>query len=68
MLITCAVLTDIPEELGEYRLVSVTPGHAEYVPSPGTRDGNAEGNTGEPSVEESDETLTENPIAGGDHE
>ena len=25
VLITCAVLTDIPEELGEYRLVSVTP-------------------------------------------
>ena len=31
VLITCAVLSDIPEELGDYRLVSVTAGHAEYV-------------------------------------
>ena len=42
VLITCAVLTDIPEELGEYRLVSVTPGHAEYVPVPGARGGESE--------------------------
>ena len=35
VLITCAVLSDIPEELGDYRLVSVTAGHAEYVqPAP----------------------------------
>jgi hypothetical protein len=68
VLITCAVLTDIPEELGEYRLVSVTPGHAEYVPSPGTCDGNAEGSTGETLAKESGETLAENPIAGGDYE
>lgn len=33
VLITCAVLSDIPEELGDYRLVSVTAGHAEYVQS-----------------------------------
>ena len=31
VLITCAMLSDIPEELGDYRLVSVTAGHAEYV-------------------------------------
>ena len=31
VLITCAVLSDIPEELGDYRLVSVTAGRAEYV-------------------------------------
>lgn len=31
VLITCAVLSDIPEELGDYRLVSVTAGYAEYV-------------------------------------
>ena len=31
VLITCAVLSDIPEELGDYRLVSVTAGHAEYA-------------------------------------
>ena len=68
VLITCAVLTDIPEELGEYHLVSVTPGHAEYVPSPGTRDGNAAGSTGETLAKESGETLAENPIAGGDYE
>ncbi len=68
VLITCAVLTDIPEELGEYRLVSVTPGHAEYVPVPGARGGNVEGSAGETTAEESGEVQTEKPAAGEGHE
>jgi DNA replication and repair protein recF len=47
VLITCAVLSDIPEELGDYRLVSVTAGHAEYV-QPATASAaaaNSEGST-----------------------
>ena len=67
VLITCAVLTDIPEELGEYRLVSVTPGHAEYVPVPGARGGESEIPRAT-SAEESGEVRTEKPVVGEDHE
>ena len=47
VLITCAVLSDIPEELGDYRLVSVTAGHASMRILPPTlsltlRDGRAQ--------------------------
>lgn len=43
VLITCAVLTDIPEELGEYQLVLVSPGRAEYIPVPGALTESADG-------------------------
>lgn len=32
VLLTSAVLSDIPEELGTYRLVRVSTAHAEYAP------------------------------------
>ena len=44
VLITCAVLSDIPEELGDYRLVSVTAGRAEYV-QPAVATVDSEGST-----------------------
>lgn len=39
VLITCAVLSDIPEELGTYRIVTVSPGAAGYADEQNLSDG-----------------------------
>ena len=58
VLITCAVLSDIPEELGDYRLVSVTAGHAEYV--------QPAGDSVTDSVGQSNSTVSALAEGGGD--
>ena len=39
VLITCAVLSDIPEELGAYHIVTVSPGAAGYAGEQNLSDG-----------------------------